>query len=127
MVYTCAYFARTDATLEAAQLAKLDHVCRKLRLRPAIAWSTRVADGARWRYTRDSLRRRVGRSASRANSRLRARAGARTGRRASVEFIEDDYRNISGQVDAFVSIGMLEHVGREHYGDLGARHRPQPV
>ncbi len=36
----------------------------------------------------------------------------------SVEFIEDDYRNISGQFDAFVSIGMLEHVGRSHYDDL---------
>jgi cyclopropane-fatty-acyl-phospholipid synthase len=37
-----------------------------------------------------------------------------------VEFIEDDYRNISGECDAFVSVGMLEHVGREHYGDLGS-------
>jgi cyclopropane-fatty-acyl-phospholipid synthase len=36
-----------------------------------------------------------------------------------VEFIEDDYRNISGRFDAFVSIGMLEHVGREHYSTLG--------
>jgi cyclopropane-fatty-acyl-phospholipid synthase len=36
-----------------------------------------------------------------------------------VEFIEDDYRNISGECDAFVSVGMLEHVGREHYRDLG--------
>ncbi|MBI2291063.1 MAG: class I SAM-dependent methyltransferase, partial [Betaproteobacteria bacterium] len=32
---------------------------------------------------------------------------------------EDDYRNISGRYDAFVSVGMLEHVGREHYGELG--------
>jgi cyclopropane-fatty-acyl-phospholipid synthase len=36
-----------------------------------------------------------------------------------VEFIEDDYRNIHGRFDAFVSVGMLEHVGREHYGELG--------
>jgi cyclopropane-fatty-acyl-phospholipid synthase len=36
-----------------------------------------------------------------------------------VEFIEDDYRNIRGLFDAFVSIGMLEHVGRENYGELG--------
>jgi cyclopropane-fatty-acyl-phospholipid synthase len=50
-----------------------------------------------------------------AYARERARA---LGVEHSVEFIEDDYRNISGQVDAFVSIGMLEHVGREHYGDL---------
>ena len=36
-----------------------------------------------------------------------------------VEFIEDDYRNISGEYDAFVSVGMLEHVGKENYKILG--------
>jgi cyclopropane-fatty-acyl-phospholipid synthase len=36
-----------------------------------------------------------------------------------VEFIEDDYRNIKGSCDVFVSIGMLEHVGRDHYPELG--------
>src|SRR5664280_994319 len=36
-----------------------------------------------------------------------------------VEFVEDDYRNITGRYDAFVSVGMLEHVGREHYPELG--------
>jgi len=36
-----------------------------------------------------------------------------------VEFIEDDYRNIAGRFDAFVSVGMLEHVGRENYRTLG--------
>ena len=34
MVYTCAYYPSTDATLEQAQLAKMHHVARKLRLRP---------------------------------------------------------------------------------------------
>jgi cyclopropane-fatty-acyl-phospholipid synthase len=33
--------------------------------------------------------------------------------------VEDDYRNISGHYDAFVSVGMLEHVGRAHYRELG--------
>jgi len=120
MVYTCAYFARTDATLEAAQLAKLDHVCRKLRLRAgdrvvdagcgwgALALRAATHYGARVRafsLSREQI----------AYARERARA---LGVEHSVEFIEDDYRNISGQVDVFVSIGMLEHVGREHYGDL---------
>jgi cyclopropane-fatty-acyl-phospholipid synthase len=36
-----------------------------------------------------------------------------------VEFIEDDYRSIRGECDAFVSVGMLEHVGLRHYGELG--------
>ncbi len=36
-----------------------------------------------------------------------------------VEFVEDDYRNITGRYDVFVSVGMLEHVGRENYPELG--------
>ena len=36
-----------------------------------------------------------------------------------MEFVEDDFRNISGRYDAFVSIGMLEHVGVENYPVLG--------
>ena len=49
-----------------------------------------------------------------------ARARARAlGVESRVEFIEDDYRNISGRYDAFVSVGMLEHVGPRHYDELG--------
>ena len=36
-----------------------------------------------------------------------------------VEYIEDDYRNIDGEFDAFVSVGMLEHVGPENFRALG--------
>ena len=36
-----------------------------------------------------------------------------------VEFIEDDYRNITGRFDALVSLGMLEHVGASHYREFG--------
>jgi cyclopropane-fatty-acyl-phospholipid synthase len=36
-----------------------------------------------------------------------------------VEYIEDDYRNMTGIFDVFVSIGMLEHVGAQYYRDLG--------
>jgi len=37
-----------------------------------------------------------------------------------LEYIEDDYRNIQGRFDVFVSVGMLEHVGPEQYRHLGA-------
>ena len=36
-----------------------------------------------------------------------------------VEYIEDDYRNIDGTYDVFVSVGMLEHVGRGQYDVMG--------
>jgi cyclopropane-fatty-acyl-phospholipid synthase len=37
-----------------------------------------------------------------------------------VEFVEDDYRNIQGTYDVFVSVGMLEHVGLHNYASLAA-------
>src|SRR5262249_54985849 len=43
----------------------------------------------------------------------------REGLTSQVEFVEDDYRNISGNFDVFASVGMLEHVGRSHYRELG--------
>ena len=36
-----------------------------------------------------------------------------------MNFVQDDYRNIKEQFDAFVSVGMLEHVGVENYPELG--------
>jgi cyclopropane-fatty-acyl-phospholipid synthase len=43
---------------------------------------------------------------------------AREGLSGLVEFIDDDYRNVSGRCDAFVSVGMLEHVGLRHFRSL---------
>jgi cyclopropane-fatty-acyl-phospholipid synthase len=121
MVYTCAYFPSPGASLEEAQLAKLEHVARKLRLRPG----ERVVEaGCGWGALALHLARRHGARVRAFNisreqlefARERARAEGLAGQ---VEFVEDDYRNVSGAYDAFVSVGMLEHVGPEHYRDLG--------
>ena len=121
LVYTCAYFPTPEASLEAAQIAKLEHVCRKLRLRPgervlevgcgwgALAIHMALRWGARVRAFNIS-REQV------AWARERAKELGLVGR---VEFVEDDYRNASGRYDAFVSVGMLEHVGPSHYPELG--------
>jgi cyclopropane-fatty-acyl-phospholipid synthase len=45
MVYTCAYFPTATTTLEDAQLAKMDHVCRKIQLQPG---ETVVDAGCGW-------------------------------------------------------------------------------
>jgi cyclopropane-fatty-acyl-phospholipid synthase len=121
MVYTCAYFERPEATLEEAQLAKMDHVCRKLRLRPG----ERVVEaGCGWGALALHMARHYGVRVRAYNISheqiLYARARARAeGLDERVEFIEDDYRSIEGRFDAFVSVGMLEHVGKEHYRTLG--------
>jgi cyclopropane-fatty-acyl-phospholipid synthase len=120
MVYTCAYFPSADATLEEAQLAKMEHVCRKLRLRPG---ETVVEAGCGWGSLALYMARHYGvhvRAFNISHQQIawaRERA-AKEGLADRVEFVEDDYRNVSGRYDAFASIGMLEHVGPEHYRDL---------
>ena len=122
LVYTCAYFPSPETTLEQAQIAKFDHVCRKLRLRPG---ETVVEAGCGWGALALHMATRFGVQVKAYNISCAqvtyAKARAReAGVEQRVEFIEDDYRNIRGRFDAFVSIGMLEHIGRENYDDLGA-------
>jgi cyclopropane-fatty-acyl-phospholipid synthase len=121
MAYTCAYFPHADATLEQAQAAKMDHVCRKLRLR---AGETVVEAGCGWGSLALHMASRYGAKVRAFNISKEQIAYARhraheLSLEGSVEFIEDDYRNIAGHYDVFVSIGMLEHVGRENYAELG--------
>jgi cyclopropane-fatty-acyl-phospholipid synthase len=121
MVYTCAYYPHESATLEQAQVAKLDHVCRKLQLRPG---QSVVEAGCGWGALAIHMAQHYGVTVKAYNiskEQLRyARDRAdREGVANLVEFIEDDYRSANGQFDAFVSIGMLEHVGVEHYENLG--------
>jgi len=122
LVYTCAYFESPDATLEQAQAAKLDYVCRKLRLQPG----ERVVDaGCGWGALALHMAKNYGVNVRAFNVSheqiLVARERAKDLKLShQVEFIEDDYRNISGECDAFVSVGMLEHVGQEHYRELGS-------
>jgi len=120
MVYTCAYFPRADATLEEAQVAKLDLVCRKLHLKPG---ETVFEAGCGWGALALYMARHYGvkvRAFNISHQQIAfARERAERERVSDVEFIEDDYRAISGQCDAFVSVGMLEHVGTRHYQSLG--------
>lgn len=121
MVYTCAYYPTPDATLEAAQIAKLEHVSRKLALQPGeqvieagCGWGALALHMARHHAVRVRAFNISGEQIAYARERAE-----REGLADRVEFIEDDYRNITGTCDAFVSIGMLEHVGTEHYAELG--------
>jgi cyclopropane-fatty-acyl-phospholipid synthase len=121
MLYTCAYFDSPEMTLEAAQEAKMDHICRKLQLRPG---ETVVEAGCGWGALALHMARHYGVSVKAFNisheqisfARRRAQEQGLSGQ---VEFVEDDYRNISGRSDAFVSVGMLEHVGTRHFSEYG--------
>ncbi|MBI5782439.1 MAG: class I SAM-dependent methyltransferase [Gammaproteobacteria bacterium] len=121
MLYTCAYFPTPDLTLEEAQRAKMNHICLKLQLKPG----DRVVEaGCGWGGFALHMAKHYGAKVRSYNVShqqiLYAREQARaTGLDGSVEYIEDDYRHITGEFDAFVSVGMLEHVGRDNYRELG--------
>jgi len=120
LVYTCAYFPAPTSTLEQAQIAKMDHVCRKLRLQPG---ETVVEAGCGWGALALHMAREYGVSVKAFNVSREQIAYAREraqseGLSGQVEFIEDDYRAISGKFDAFVSVGMLEHVGEAHFREF---------
>lgn len=120
MVYTCAYFDPPEADLEAAQRAKMEYVCRKLRLRPG---ETVLETGCGWGALALHMARRHGVTVracnlSREQVRFARERARREGLEGRVEFVEADYREMTGRYDAFVSVGMLEHVGPAYYPSL---------
>lgn len=121
MVYTCAYYEDREATLAEAQLAKLDHVCRKLELKSG---QYVIEAGCGWGALAMHMAEHYGVNVKAYNnsheqvSYAREKAAAR-GLNGRVEFIEDDYRAISDPCDVFVSVGMLEHVGLRNFHALG--------
>jgi len=121
LVYSCAYFETPHADLDAAQEAKLDLVCRKLRLARGMrlldigcGWGGLVAFAAD-RYGVEAIG--VTLSAAQAKSARTMLRNAELDDRASVEI--RDYRDLAGlgSFDAVASIGMFEHVGRERLPD----------
>ncbi|MDD2700654.1 MAG: class I SAM-dependent methyltransferase [Sideroxydans sp.] len=115
MIYSCAYFERAEQSLEQAQCNKLDHICRKLRLRPGerlldigcgwgalICWATEhygvhahgiTLSRKQYEHVQKTIRQR----------------GLEN--KVSVEL--RDYRDLQGEgvYDKLVSVGMFEHVG----------------
>ena len=121
MQYTCAYFPEDDMTLEQAQTAKLHHICRKLQLKPG---DTVVEAGCGWGGLARFMAQHYGVTVNAYNISREQIAFAHNkaqemGLADRVTYVEDDYRNIKGKYDAFVSVGMLEHVGTDNFKTLG--------
>jgi len=115
MVYSCAYFRSEDDDLATAQVQKLDHICRKLRLEPGqtlldigCGWGALVIHAARHygvRATGITLS-----SNQHALARERVEAAGLGDR---IEIRLQDYRDVPGEgvYDRISSVGMFEHVG----------------
>ena len=119
-VYSCAYYREGSMTLAQAQEAKLDHICKKLRLVPG----ERFLDiGAGWgglllwaaeHYGVDA----TGITLSRNQHAHVQRLIAERGLQGRVRMLLCDYREllVERPFDKVASVGMFEHVGRAHMG-----------
>jgi cyclopropane-fatty-acyl-phospholipid synthase len=119
MMYSSAFYEREDASLEEAQIAKLDRVCRKLDLKAGdhlleigTGWGALAIHAARvygCRVTTTTI--------SAEQHRLSSERVVAAGLEDRIEVLLRDYRDIEGQYDKLVSIEMIEAVGHEYLDD----------
>jgi cyclopropane-fatty-acyl-phospholipid synthase len=117
LVYSCARFPNPDASLEEAQLAKLDGICRRLELGPGdhllevgSGWgglAIHAAGEYGCRVTATTIS-----PAQRALATERVEAAGLADR---VEVVALDYRDLRGRFDKLVSIEMIEAVGWQYF------------
>jgi cyclopropane-fatty-acyl-phospholipid synthase len=125
MVYSCAYYRSEDASLEEAQEAKLDHILRKLALRPGdrlldigCGWGALVMRAAQRHGVLSTGVTLSARQFEHARKRIHE---AGIGDRCRIRLC--DYRDIEGEYDCITSVGMFEHVGLQHLPDYFAKIR----
>lgn len=116
MIYSCAYWKQAD-TLDSAQEAKLDLVCRKLQLQPGM----RVLDiGCGWGGAAQFAAERYGVNVVGVTvSRNQAALARERCKQLPVHILLQDYRELTreytGYFDRIYSLGMFEHVGEHNY------------
>ena len=122
-MYSCAYFPSADASLEDAQLAKLDRICERLRLGPenhlleiGTGWGGMAIHAARpsgCRVTTTTI--------SRAQFELATERVREAGLEDQVTVLLEDYRDLDGRYDRLVSVEMIEAVGWQYFDDFFRR------
>lgn len=117
MMYSCAWFPRPGASLEEAQMAKLDRICDRLRLGPenhlleigggwgGLAVHAAVTTGCRVTTT----------TISRAQHERATWLVREVGLGDQVTVLAQDYRDLRGRYDRLVSVEMIEAVGWQHF------------
>ena len=112
MQYSCGYWHHAD-TLEAAQEAKLDLICRKLQLEPGMSL---LDIGCGWGGLAEFAARRYGVSVYGVTiSQEQQKMAQQRCAGLDVTILLQDYRDLEQQFDRIVSVGMFEHVGPKNY------------
>jgi cyclopropane-fatty-acyl-phospholipid synthase len=122
MVYSCGYFQSGDESIDAAQEAKLDHICRKLRLQPGerfldigCGWGGLIVHAAQHYGVRAVGITLSDNQFALAKERIRA-----AGLEGRVDVLLLDYRDAPERLgestfDKISSVGMFEHVGQNNF------------
>jgi cyclopropane-fatty-acyl-phospholipid synthase len=123
MMYSCALFPAEGASLEEAQLAKLERICARLELGPddhlleiGTGWGGLAVHAAReygCRVTTTTI--------SREQHRLASERVREAGLEDRVAVLLEDYRDLRGSYDKLVSIEMIEAVGWQHFDEFFRR------
>jgi len=123
MMYSCAYFPRDGASLEEAQLAKLDRICGQLRLGPdchlleiGTGWGGLAVHAAREHGCRVTTT-----TISPAQHELATRRVSEAGLEDRVTVLLEDYRDLRGRYDRLVSVEMIEAVGWQYFDQFFRR------
>ncbi len=123
MMYSCAYFPRPDASLEEAQLAKLERICERLELGPGnhlleigTGWGGLAVHAAREHGCRVTTTTISTEQRALAQQRVRD-----AGLEGQVTVLLRDYRDLSGSFDRLVSVEMIEAVGWQYFDEFFGR------
>lgn len=112
MSYSCGYW-KGASTLHQAQINKLDLLCRKLKLEPGM---TLLDIGSGWGGLAEHAARHYGVNVLGVTvSKEQAALATERCRGLPIEFRLQDYRDLHGDFDRIVSVGMFEHVGVKNY------------
>ncbi len=123
LMYSCAYFPDWDATLEDAQLAKLERICSALDLGPddhlleiGTGWGGLAVHAASTRDCRVTTT-----TISRRQHDYAVELVRDAGLTDRVEVLREDYRDLEGRYDKLVSVEMIEAVGWQYFGEFFAK------
>ena len=115
--YSCAYFKNENDSLETAQNNKINHIIKKLNLKP----NQKVLDiGSGWGSLAIEIAKKtqcqvLGITLSESQFEYSKKKAKEMNMGNQVEFRLCDYREVKEKFDRIVSIGMFEHVGRKFY------------
>mgnify|MGYP003578666282 CR=1 FL=1 len=124
LMYTCAYWRDGTASLEEAQVNKIEHVCRKIRLREG---ETVIDIGCGFGGFMFHVARRYGVSMTGTNTTTEqvamvAEKIARDNLDETLDVIEADFREPQGECDKVVSMGVRERAGRDQLDEVVKAH-----